>query len=686
MNDNRITELPDGIFDEVSAVTDLRLDGNQLPEIPEGALDSMTELLDLRLDRNQLTALPDGIFTGKGSLAGLQLQDNSITPLPIPVSLAQTGSLEFKAVMPTGAPFDVTLPIDVTNGAVTGGASTVAIAIGETDSDPVAVTRAADAQSSVQADIGASPELPEDHSGYILSKSADLPLTVTRGGVSGVAISSDPGIHGTYATGDTIQVDVTFDVPVAVDTSGGTPSLALTIGSASRSASYSSIDATKMALTFEYTVVSGDSDQNGVSVIANALALNGGAITLEGATTDALIDHAALGDQGGHLVNKVPMIVSNGIYITSTPQSAADAYGATETITFAVTFDSDVVVDTDGGTPRLKVRFQSSGDTAQDKNFAYVRGSGSGTLEFEYAVQEGDMDDDGLTVLDNPLRRNGATIRHVSTEKDAVITYSPIGPGGSFPGHKVDGSVASTLVKLCGAWLDARKEYFDEAQLRLCWDLGVAIPTGRDVVIEFRKKEYWDSDATYTEWQEIARGHNYTPCSSNPGTCLRHTLLDLVRGVPAIYQMRIREGSSVVATSGPVIGQAPNYDDSALNAWFGGCFQLGGFVNCGIPTGDFWVDLEFTDPETTNLTTERVQGFHTSDLVVTNGSVTSVAPIKGGQYQVVIQPTTLGEPVTIHLPANRVKGVGEGVSAIGGNNFTRDNTATDTVTIQTAVP
>ena len=174
------------------------------------------------------------------------------------------------------------------------------------------------------------------------------------------------------------------------------------------------------------------------------------------------------------------------------------------------------------------------------------------------------MDDDGLSVLDNPLRRHGATIRHISTEKDAVITYSPIGQGGHFPGHKVDGSIASTLVKLCGARLDAQKEYFDEAQLRLCWDLGIAIPTGRDVVIEFRKKEYWDSDATYTGWQEIARGHNYTKCSSNPGTCLRHTLLDLVRGVPAIYQMRIREGSSVVATSGPVIGQADRRCGSAV--------------------------------------------------------------------------------------------------------------------------
>ena len=53
-------------------------------------------------------------------------------------------------------------------------------------------------------DIGTLPSLPSDHLGYRLSKSASLPLTLPAGGVSSVALSSDPGGDKTYATGDTV--------------------------------------------------------------------------------------------------------------------------------------------------------------------------------------------------------------------------------------------------------------------------------------------------------------------------------------------------------------------------------------------------------------------------------------------------------------------------------------------------
>ena len=43
-------------------------------------------------------------------------------------------------------------------------------------------------------------------------------------------------------------------------------------------------------------------------------------------------------------------------------------------------------------------------------------------------------------------------------------------------------------------------------------------------------------------------------------------------------------------------------------------------------------------------------------------------------------------PVTAHLPANTVKGVGEGITSSGGNNYTRDNVASNTMTWQTAPP
>ena len=132
-----------------------------------------------------------------------------------------------------------------------------------------------------------------------------------------MTLSSAPGFDGTYAAGDVITAAVTFDVAVAVDTTGGTPSVALTIGSNTRNATHSSIDPRNRVVTFSYTVVSADSDQNGVSIAADALELNGGAIKVKGTTDDVSIDYDALADQSGHLVNKIPQIVAGGVSITS---------------------------------------------------------------------------------------------------------------------------------------------------------------------------------------------------------------------------------------------------------------------------------------------------------------------------------------------------------------------------------
>ena len=138
--------------------------------------------------------------------------------------------------------------------------------------------------------------------------------------VSGISISSDSGSDGTYATGDIIKAAVTFDAAVTVDTTGGTPYLELTLGSDRQKATYSSIKLRNTVLIFTYTVVSSDDDQDGISVVANSLALDGGTIEARGSGTDALLDHTALPDQGGHLVNKIPKIITDGIAITSTPK------------------------------------------------------------------------------------------------------------------------------------------------------------------------------------------------------------------------------------------------------------------------------------------------------------------------------------------------------------------------------
>ena len=62
--------------------------------------------------------------------------------------------------------------------------------------------------------------------------------------VSGVSFSSTPatGQNGTYKLDDEISVQVAFSEAVDVDSTGGTPTVDLTIGSATRQAAYDSGD------------------------------------------------------------------------------------------------------------------------------------------------------------------------------------------------------------------------------------------------------------------------------------------------------------------------------------------------------------------------------------------------------------------------------------------------------------
>ena len=125
--------------------------------------------------------------------------------------------------------------------------------------------------------------------------------------VSSVEVTSDPGADETYAPGDTIQVMVTFDAAVTVNTSGGTPRIQLRVGGGDpehlKWADYSSGSGNE-ALVFAYTVQAGDLDDNGIYIAADELELNGGTIqSAEG--TDAVLDYPQPGTQSGHKVDGV---------------------------------------------------------------------------------------------------------------------------------------------------------------------------------------------------------------------------------------------------------------------------------------------------------------------------------------------------------------------------------------------
>ena len=114
----------------------------------------------------------------------------------------------------------------------------------------------------------------------------------------GVSIQSSPTKDNTYKKGEKIRVSVTFDDTVYVT---DTPQLALSIGSVKRNADYTSGSASTI-LFFEYTIVEGDADTDGVSILSNAI--KGGAIK-DNVGNDASLVSTTLATQTTHKVDGV---------------------------------------------------------------------------------------------------------------------------------------------------------------------------------------------------------------------------------------------------------------------------------------------------------------------------------------------------------------------------------------------
>jgi uncharacterized protein YhjY with autotransporter beta-barrel domain len=96
--------------------------------------------------------------------------------------------------------------------------------------------------------------------------------------------------------------------------------------------------------------------------------------------------------------------------VTSVSVPANGYYTAGQSLTFSVEFSENVTVDTSGGTPRIPLTI---GSTTHYLN--YTGGSGSAWLSFEYTVQPGDMDFDGVQ-LGSAIDLNGSTIQNAANE------------------------------------------------------------------------------------------------------------------------------------------------------------------------------------------------------------------------------------------------------------------------------
>ena len=256
-------------------------------------------------------------------------------------------------------------------------------------------------------------------------------------GVSGVSIAS-PTIGDTFERGDTVVVSVTFNQAVDVT---GTPRLALTIGSATKYATYASGTGTA-SLVFRYLVVTGDADTDGLSIGASALALNGGTINVAGGTINAalgLFSHAITNSAGHKVAGGTFTAASvSGVSLTSSP-AVEDTYGRGELVEVQVTFNRRVAVT---GTPQVAL---SLGSTTRQANFVSVS-PGSTSAVFRYMVVASDADTDGIEVGASALALNSGTINDARDGSTAAALGLGSHALSAASGHKVDGNLAGASV------------------------------------------------------------------------------------------------------------------------------------------------------------------------------------------------------------------------------------------------
>ena len=252
----------------------------------------------------------------------------------------------------------------------------------------------------------------------------------TRPAVRDISFASSPARGDTYELGETIEVEVEFDKAV---TATGSPQVALTVGIATRHATFSSWGS--RTLRFDYTVQEADRDNDGVGIAADALILNGGTIAGAGGTTDADLKHEGVAVEGGSKVDgslSSPPAVKRIFFISS--PARVDTYELGETLEVVVEFDRVVSVI---GSPQVALTIG-----AQTRKATYsTTWSDSRRTQFDYAVQEEDRDEDGISIAANALLLNGGAIGQAGADMaDSDLTHDAV---TADPAHKVNGGLVA---------------------------------------------------------------------------------------------------------------------------------------------------------------------------------------------------------------------------------------------------
>lgn len=289
------------------------------------------------------------------------------------------------------------------------------VSSGDLDSDGIAVISPLELNSGTIKDSVGNDLSP-------LTFTAPNTALVNVDGTTTSIISVTAPANATYKTAQNMNFSVLFTQPVNVT---GTPRLAITIGGATAFANYLSGSGTT-TLNFRYTVVSDDSDADGIQ-LTSPIGLNGGSIK-DASTLNATLTFTAP-NTSAILVDGIDLVIS------SVTPPANKTYLLGENMDYVVNFNGAAVVT---GTPRIIITVGSTTRYA-----TYLSGSGTNAHTYRYTVAASDVDTDGVTNTSN-LDLNSGTVKDVFGDN---ADHSFLGV--NYPNVKVDG-VVPTIASVTG--------------------------------------------------------------------------------------------------------------------------------------------------------------------------------------------------------------------------------------------
>ena len=280
------------------------------------------------------------------------------------------------------------------------------------------------------------------------------PVDGVRPTITSIEIDSDPGDDDTYGVGDRIRVLVTFSENIQAFGAGVmhngvssymTPTIELNIGGEARIADYTSHSGT--TVTFDYTVQSDDTDDNGISIGANKvsidtpvsdtyLILDNPNAPFRGNGAD--VTHEAIADDSDHKVDGASSTLSISgeslVFFTENGEEKVGYYnpsGADGEVTWSLSGDdSDDFSITRAGTLQGQLWFQPSPnyedptDSDADNEYSVTLNVSDGTntssLQVAVLVTNVLFDADEVPVLVGEAR-----VGETLTVDMSNITYSP---------------------------------------------------------------------------------------------------------------------------------------------------------------------------------------------------------------------------------------------------------------------